>query len=292
MRRIVGAGVTAAIAMMAVLPAGAAARATVVPSSVDGSASVPARGARSLTLTCPGTGVALHGAPVRLPSGVRVAASIPGENPRRWTFRFASVRRSARRVTAVLRCVRLRLPGGVFDVSIRESTGSRPNLPIPADSSVRTSLECPSGFIPTGQGVGGSTRAVSVTAAVPDGDGWTFRIENNGDSAASASPRIRCLQRVAAGRRGGARTRLAFRVKRLDYNAPILAGRSISFTGSCPRDRFSLGSGVSIDGDDDIALLTSFPSGAQKGSWFFRNSGVPERANTYLLCLSRSSRFR
>ena len=292
MRRIAGGGVIVAIAMLAALPAGAVARSTVAPSTVGGAASVPAGGSKSLTLTCPGTAVALHAAPVRLPGGVRVADSGPADDARRWTLRLASVARRARRVSATLRCVTLRLPDGLSDVTVRVSSESRPKLRVRAGSSAATGLRCPAGYTPTGQGVGMSTRAVKLVAAVPNGRGWRFRFENNGKSAATASARIRCLQRVVSGSRNGANARLVFGVTRLALSAPVLSGRNVSIVGSCARNRFSLGMGLSLDRDDDIALLRSFPFGSRGGSSFFRNRGAPERVRSYMLCLSRASRFR
>jgi hypothetical protein len=291
MRAIIGGGATVAIVVLSALPATAAAQPTVVPSSAKGSTTVPGGGARSLTLTCPASAVALHAAAVRVPSGVRIADSAPGRNVRRWTLRFASVARGARRVSATLRCVRLHLPSGISDVTLRVSTSSRPKLRVPAGSSVEVPLGCVPGYIPAGQGVGASTRAVSVSAAVPNSSGWVFRIENNGDSTATAAARIRCLQRVAVGRRNRAKTRLRFDVKHLALSVPVRSGRSRSFTGSCAPDRFSLGTGISIDHTDDIALLRSFPFGSREGSWFLRNGGAAEPVKGYLLCLSRASRF-
>jgi hypothetical protein len=291
MRAIIGGGATVAIVLLAALPATAAARPTVVPSSAERSTTVPAGGARSLTLTCPANAVALHAAPVRLPSGVRVADSAPGHDVRRWSLRFASVARRSRSVSATVRCVRLHLPAGISDVTLRVSTTSRDKLRVPAGSSVQVPLRCAPGFIPAGQGVGAGTRAVSVSDAVPNGNGWVFRIENNGKSAAAASARIRCLQRVVRGRRKGATTRLRFDVKHVTFSVPIRKGRRRSFTGSCARDRFSLGTGISIDRTDDITLLRSFPLGSRGGSWFLRNRGAAEPVTGYLLCLSRASRF-
>ena len=291
MRAIIGGGATVAIVIIAALPAAAVARPPVVPSSAERSATVPAGGARSLTLTCPEDAVALHAAPVRLPRGVRIADSAPARNVRRWTMRFASVASRARRVRATLRCVRLHVPAGISDVTLRVSTSSRGMLRVPAGSSVEVPLQCAPGFVPAGQGVGAGTRAVSVSAAVPSRNGWVFRIENNGNSAAGASARIRCLQRVVRGRRKGAITRLRFDVKRVTFSVPIRSGKSRSFTGSCAPDRFSLSTGISIDRTADITLLRSFPFGRREGSWFLRNRGAAEPVSGYLLCLSRASRF-
>jgi hypothetical protein len=292
MRRKGGGGVAVTIALLAALPAGAGAQETVVASSVSGARAVPAGKARSLTLTCPNTAVALHAAPVRIPSGVRVVNSAPGDNVRRWTLRFASVARKRRRVTAGLRCVRLALPSAVRGVIVRVNTISLPNLRVRAGATRQRALRCPRGYVPTGQGVGASTRAISLSAAIPNRRGWAFRIRNRGNSAARASIRIRCLQRLVSGRRNGAKETLAFRVRRVGYNFPVRSGRNRSADGRCAPSRFSLGTGVSIDRSDNISLLRSFPSGSRKGWWFFRNPGPPEPVRAYLLCLSQRSRFR
>jgi hypothetical protein len=291
MRWKVGGGVAVAIALLAAMPAGASAQRTVLSSSVEGSVSVPAGKARSVTLSCPNTAVALHAAPVRMPRGVRVANSLPGDEVRRWTLRFASVAHKRRKVKAVLRCVRLDLPAAVTGVTVRVNTTSLPGLRVRAGATRQTALRCPPGFVPTGQGFGASTRALSLVAAVPNGRGWVFRIKNRGDSAAGASVSIRCLERVVAGRRGGARATIAFRVKRVAYDFPISSGKNRSVSGACARDRFSLGTGISLDSADDISLMRSFPSAKRAAWWFFNNAGPPEPVTAYVLCLARGSRF-
>ena len=109
---------------------------------------------------------------------------------------------------------------------------------------------------------------------------------------ARANASIRCLQRVASGRRGGARTSLAFGVKRVAYDRPVRSGKSRSISGTCARGRFSVSTGLSLDSGDDISLLRSYPFGSRDGTWFFSNRGAPEPVTSYLLCLSRGSRFR
>ncbi len=292
MRSIAGGGVTVAIVTLAVLPAVASARATVIPSTVGGSISVPGGGSRALTLACPKTAVALHAAPVRLPGGVRVTESGPGSEARLWKMSFASVARARRRVSATLRCVRLNVPRGVTGVALKVSSDSRFRVRVPARSGVDIDIRCPAGYLPTGQGVGMSTRAVRLAAAVPNRRGWTFRVENTGGSPTRASARIRCLQRIAVGSRNGARTTLAFGIQRISYDAPLASGTTRSITGSCAPDRFSLGTGTSLDGEGEITLLGSYPFDRREGSWSFHNGGAPQQVTNYLLCLSRTSRFR
>jgi hypothetical protein len=285
MRGIAGAGVAAAIVILCALPAAAGAAPTVVPSSVSGSVKLPAGGARSLKLTCPATAVALHGAVTRLPSGVRIADSRPGDaDARRWTFRFASAARAAREVSATVRCVRLDLPAGVTGVVVRVGNLSRPRLRVKAGSSRRLTLRCQPGYTPVGYGMGVSTRAVELAAAVPGERGWSFRLANGGNSPARVMARIRCLQRVAAGSKHGAGVRLAFKVTQ-----SFSSRRGPSFSTDCTRRRFSVATGFWVGDDSGLSLNTTYPRRRSNGRWLFE--GGAQRVRGYLICLSPDSRF-
>jgi hypothetical protein len=291
MRRIAGGVATVAIAALAGLPAGAAAENTIVPSSVERSATVPAGGARSLRLACPDTAVALHAAVVRLPGGAGVSDSIPGSSARRWTIRLAGAASGDRKVTAVLRCVRLRLPLGVSGVTLRVASGSRPSLAVAPRDSARAGLTCPQGYAPTGYGFGASSTAVSLAAAVPTRRGWRFRVENGGGSPTTAAVRIRCLQPMVRGRRGGRVVRLRFGLQRLDFRRTVPTGDRESLRGFCARDHISVASGVALDPSDDILLRTTYPAGGSSARWSFGNTGAPAQIRAYMLCLARFSRF-
>ena len=184
-------------------------------------------------------------------------------------------------------------PTACTDVTVRVSSDNRPSVRVAAGSTVNLSLRCPSGYIPTGQGVGVSTRAVKLVAAVPNRRGWSFRVENNGGSMARANASIRCLQRVAVGRRGGARTSLAFGVKRVAYNAPSPLGQEPlhqRHLRSRPLQR-EHGHSRSTRATTSRCCAAT-PSAAGTATWFFSNRGAPEPVTNYLLCLSRGSRFR
>jgi hypothetical protein len=285
MRRIAGGGVAAAMVVLLALPAGANAAPTVVASSVNGSVTVPAGGARSLKLRCPATSVALHAAVTRLPSGVRIAGSTTGDaQARRWTFRFASAARARRAVSATVRCVRLDLPAGVTGVVVRVGNLSRPGLRVKAGATKKLTLRCQPGYTPTGYGVGVSTRAVELAAVVPGKRGWSFRFANRGDSAAEVTARIRCLQRVAAGSKDGAGVRLTFKVTR-----SFASRRGPSFSSGCARERFSVATGFWAGGDDALSLRTTFPRGESNARWLFE--GGTRRVRGYLVCLSPDSHF-
>ena len=56
-------------------------------------------------------------------------------------------------------------------------------------------MSCPAGQFPTGWGIE-RNEALAVAAAVPSSDGWVFRIENTGATAALVAAHIRCMART------------------------------------------------------------------------------------------------
>ncbi len=264
-----------ALAAVAAAPASASAAPLVDPVSASRSVSVPSGASRSTTLTCPGTAVALHGATTDDPAG----HSVPRSDPQRWTFRFSGGA-ADRRVRAVLRCVRLRLPAGVSGVRLRVGTVRLPGLDVASRATRRVSLRCQRGLVPTGWGVahGGPARGLAVVAAVPTRRGFVFELRNRGGSAVTVTPRIRCLDRTERaddGRRHSFRTRVA----------------SFRDTGSsarhrCRRGEYSLAAGVSLD---NVFLELARPVGARGGRWSFSGGEI---ARTSLICLARRTRFR
>jgi len=292
MTRIACGVAAVAFAALAVLPAGAAARDTVVASSVERSVTVSAGDTRSLRLACPETAVALNAALVEPPRGVIVRDSIPGAQARRWTFRLAAVAgASEREVTGVVRCVRLRLPARVSDVILRVSSEAQPDRVVSAGQSVRIGPRCPRGYVPTGQGIGASSRDVSVAAAIPNARGWNFRIENTGSSDATFTARIRCLQRTVIGSRRNKTVRLRFDVQRTAFRRTVAAGREPGFEGFCAGDHFSLATGISLGQDHDVQLADSYPSGGSSARWSFDQVREAESVRAYMLCVARFSRF-
>lgn len=288
MRRFAGGVLIVAVLGVVSLPATAAARDSVLPRSVDREVTVPSAGSGSLPLRCPRGAVALHAAAADLPRGVTLMESLPGSNARSWTLRFAN-RGSSKRVSAVLRCVRVRLPAGMPDVTVAVSSSSR-STTVAARSSARVAIACRPGYIPTGHGISATDDSVATAAVVPSRGGWTFRLENATGSAASVTPRVRCLRRAATGRRFGRRVRLAFDISRSGWTHTVRGGNR-SYSNSCARNAFSVSTGVSLDPDARIALRSASPDGDRSGRWWFRNGGRSQPVKSYLLCMALGTRF-
>ena len=266
------------LVVLGAFPGSAAAARLVEPLSVRQSAQVSGGGTAELNLTCPETAVALSGATSVEPG----TDSIPSQDPRRWRFRVSSQPgEPARRVRAVLRCVRLTLPSGIRGVRLIVGTVRRPDVFVVAGATRRVALTCERGMVPTGWGLerGTAGRSIAVSAAAPTRRGFVFKLTNTGEVGASATPRIRCLgrtQRASSGERHSFSTRLArFRD----------AGRSASHT--CRDAEYSLATGVSLN--TGVLLGSATPTGARGGRWTFSSGG---QAKTSLVCLSRGTSFR
>jgi hypothetical protein len=65
---------------------------------------------------------------------------------------------------------------------------------------------------------------------------------------------------------------------------------SSTFRHSCGR-RFSLATGSIVDPAASIDLAVSSPAGPAGGRWTFRNASGGDRVRSFLVCLSRASRF-
>jgi hypothetical protein len=266
--------------VLVAVPASAAAAPAVDPSSISRSVIVPSGATRTLTLTCPGTAVALHGAA----SSELGSDSIPSADPQRWTFRFTSnAGDPRRRAGAIVRCVGLRVPAGLDGVRLVVGTLRRPDVFVVAGATRRVVLTCDPGMIPTGWGIarGGAGRAIAVAAAAPTRRGFVFQLENTGDVGASATPRIRCLERTQ--RAEGGRTH-SFASRVASFEDTASAARHL-----CRRGEYSVSAGVSLDLADDVVLTRATPTGERGGIWRF--SGGAE-ATTSLVCLARRTGFR
>jgi hypothetical protein len=258
------------------VPAGASAQ-VVEPVSVSKSVSVPAGATRSLTLSCPGSAVALNGAPTSL----RSASSVPVTDPREWSFRF-SAGAAARTAGAVLRCVQLDLPSDVRAVKIGIGTRWVP-LTVAPISTERAELTCKRGQVPTGWGLerpDSAADALAVATAAPTRRGFVFRIENTGAVEAPGTLRIRCLGRAQDGGNG---ERHSFSTR-----VATFAGGT---THTCRRSEYSLSAGASIDPVGDAVLTRAYPTGSRGGRWSFTGAADAPPV-TSLVCLSRTTRFR
>jgi hypothetical protein len=296
-------GVIAVAAAAAILPAaGAQAQGAVEPHSITRTATVTAGESRSLTLSCPRGAVALNASVTSLGAGVAVRDSLPGNDARRWTLRLVALEGARRRrVTAELRCVSLKLSNGVTAVQLRTFTERRPELRVPGLSTRRFELRCGRGHIPTGYGLdrgrqgtaeGLPSGEVRIAGAVPTRRGWVFRLENTGGARATAGLSIRCLKRTAVGRRPGGDLRHRFSIGLRRFRHAVASGGEREVSNSCGDSAFSVATGVALDADDDIMLSGSSPDGPGGGSWTFKQGSGSERVTTYLICLSRETRFQ
>jgi hypothetical protein len=276
-----GAGVLALV-LLGALPGSAAGAPVVQTPSVERSATLAAGAKRTLTLTCPGTSVAVGGA---APSGfATLRGSVPLAEAQRWRFRFAAGN-SARRVTASLRCVGLRLPAGTGPVRLLVSSRFEPDVEVGAGETGRVALACPASQVATGWGFERADAALGVAAAVPTRTGWSLAFRNRGRTAASVTPHIRCLERRQRTRRGQSH---AFALRRASF-ADALGGGLAAVSHSCRRSEGSLATGFRPAASDGAAARAAAPAGPRGGRWSF--AGASGRVETTLLCLSRATGF-
>jgi hypothetical protein len=274
---------------VAAVPADALAAGAVRTSSVTARAVVPAGGASTIRLRCPSSTVALNGAITRRGSGVVVRRSNPGADPDSWAFRVAASGSGSRSVTAMLRCVRVEIPARLGVTRLHVRTRMHPVLPVPAGGTASVALGCGSAWSGTGYGFAADARnSVRIASVVPTAHGWRFTLENTGGSAARAGVSIRCLRTRVATSRGA---RLDFRVARRAATRTVGPGPAQTFSRSCGRG-FSLATGSTVDPADPIELALSSPLGRSGGHWTFSQANAGDRVESFLVCLSRATRFR
>jgi hypothetical protein len=265
------------LVMLGVLPASALAAPVVEPTSVSRTVAIPAGAARSVILSCPGTAVALHAAA----SSERGSDSIPGSNPKRWTFRFAPDD-TDRRVRTVLRCVQLRVPADAGGVRLVVGTTFRPDVAVAAGAGRSVTLSCRRGQAPTGWGLergeAGGSIALAGVALTPRG--FRFRLENTGAAEATATPRIRCLERT---QRADAGLTHSFKLRTARFQD---SGRTARH--SCRQGEYSVSAGVRITGGDGAFLTGAMPTRARGARWRLSEAAT---ATTELVCLARGTRF-
>jgi hypothetical protein len=269
-----------ALLLAAAVPAGASAQGVSLLST-GRSLTVPPGGTSHLTLSCPGGGVALSGAPT---SGL-ARASIPGSSPRRWTFRFTSQSASARKpASAGVRCMRMLLPPGIRGVRLFAGTVRRPDLAVAAGATADAELLCRRRELATGWGLESDTpEALSIRAATPSRRGYAFKLENTTGADVTATLRVRCLGRVARATNGDTAT---FRT-RIAWFRDTGAKRSVSH--SCRRNEASLATGVSLTSGP--LLARTYPAGARGGRWTFARALDSSSARTSLICLALGTSF-
>ena len=264
----------------AALPGAAQAR-VVEPVSVTGKVDVPAGKTLSLTLNCPARAVALNG------TSLAATSSFPGINARRWTFRF-SAGATAKSGSAVLRCVRLRLPRRVSGVGLAVGTVIEPVFEVPPGGTQSIAIRCPRGQVPTGWGLerDENGNSLALAEAAPTKRGWSFTVENTGAAGADGDLQIRCLerkQRAATGQRHAFKTRVA------SFTEQLQGGGTAS--RSCRAGEFSVATGVSLPAADDIVLAGTTVFGQRGGEWAFAQRAGTAAVQTRLICLARTTGF-
>jgi hypothetical protein len=278
-----------AVAASLVLPALAHASHVVQPTSVRESTIVPAGGARTLTLECPGSSVAVNGAITRQGGGVDLRRSAPGREAGDWRFRLAAAEGVGPRARAVLRCVGIQLPDGVAGAGLQVNTQRRTNIELDPGESKPVRIGCGRAWTATGYGLfRGADGDVRLAAVVPTAHGWIFRLENIGSEEAVAGVAARCLRTAVRADRGGT---LRFRAARREFDDVSVSGGRVSFVHSCRRGEFSLATGSAVDPLDGIALIRSHPTTSLAGRWTFGQSSAGDRVTTHLVCLRRGSHF-
>ena len=279
------------IAVLAV-PADALGATTVRTSSVNGRVVVPGGRPSTISLHCPDGAVALNAAITRKGRAVVVRRSMPGRGSGDWAFRMAASGAGSRVVSAVLRCVSLRLPEEFTQARVNVKTQRRTDVVIAPGATATTEVACGRRWTATGYGLGGGRRGdVRFAGVVPGAHGWRFTLENTGSSTVRPAVAGRCLgSKVTATGPGGRRAELAFSASRPSHSNTVGPG-SDAFTHSCG-SRFSVATGSIVDPAASIEMAGSSPIGPAGGRWTFRSASGGDSVRSFLVCLSRASRFR
>lgn len=259
---------------VAAMPAAAQAR-VVEPVWVNKQVNVTPGQTKTVTLKCPAHAVALNGA------APNAASSIPVSDARRWTFRFL------KSGSAVLRCVRLRLPHTVRNVNLEVGTIFEPVFEIPPGFTQTIFARCHSGETPTGWGLERrtDTNGLTIAGATPKPHGWLFRVKNTASIGAAGTLAIRCLDKKVRAPHG-LNHRFATRIA--SFNERIEGGGSTN--RACRSNEYSVATGVDLpDGDLRFTGTTLF--GPRNGEWSFSRAGGSTAVTTSLICLARNTGF-
>jgi hypothetical protein len=274
---------TLSILVAAALPAAAEAK-VVEPVWVTGRTAVPAGQTASLTLKCPARAVALNATAT---SALAASSSTPAANARRWTFRFTAGA-SPRAGSALLRCVRLRLPHNVSGISLRVGTVFEPVFEVPPGFTQQIDVRCPTGQVPTGWGLERRSpeNGLAIAGAVPTPKGWSFAVKNTGSTGAAGSVNARCLvkkQRASTGQHHTFSTRVASFSEQIENRGTT--------SRSCRANEYSVATGVSLPAADDIALTETTLVGERGAEWSFSQFSGATAITTSLVCLARTTGF-
>lgn len=292
MRLTVAVRLSVLIALLAV-PADALAASGVRTSSVTERLVVPSGRPSTLSLRCPPGAVALNAAIAGQGRGVVVRRSIPGTGGVDWSFRVAVSGAGSRSVSAVLRCVSVRLPDGFTRAQVNVKTQRRTDIAIAPGGTATTEVACGRRWTATGYALSGGRRDdVRLARVVPSAHGWRFRLENTGSSTARPEVTGRCLRsKVIATRPGGGTAELRFNATRPSFTTTFPRGGPQIDATACPVGRFSVAAGGSLDPASTIELVIASPVRERGGRWRFARPGEGDRFTGYAVCLSRTSRF-
>ncbi len=282
----------AVIAGLAVLvPAGAASAGALQASSENADIRLSAGGAATKTVSCARGSIALSGAVVPA-SNTATVSSVP-RGVRSWRFEVVSTRRSAVRLRAQLRCVRLVVPEGVGRTTVRVGTKFVRRALVPAGGSSAVRLRCQRGLVPTGFGFDHGTATgpgadVQFTSIEPVDTGFKVGMENLGQQDATVTPYARCVQQ----RQRGKGAQHTMRLLRKSYSGRLKRG-VFRVKGACPRGYFSIEAGHKFKASGSLFELASRATGTRGGRWYFGSpSRDPQRVSAYLLCLDLRTTFR
>jgi hypothetical protein len=264
----------------AALPAAASAK-LIEPLTVSSHLIVAPGHKGSTHLKCPPRAVALNAA---ASSGLEDIDLVPRPTARGWNVRF-SAGSSRIDTQVVLRCVRFDLPSAVTGVTLAVETQIEPVPEVAPNTTQKLSIGCSHGFVATGWGLDrtGDDNGLAIAAAVPTQNGWSFTVENSGDTAAGGTLYTRCLERkqhADSGQRHSFGTRIA---------KSSVSGASA--TRSCRSSEFSVSTGVSLPVSDDIFLTGTGPVGPHDGQWHFAKASGAGPVKTSLVCLSTTTHF-
>ncbi|HEX6651354.1 MAG TPA: hypothetical protein VF072_01320 [Thermoleophilaceae bacterium] len=274
------------------IPAEALGASTVRTSSVSGRLVVPGGGPRTLGLHCPSDAVALNGAITSKGRGVVVRSSMPGRGSGDWAFRVAVSGAGSRTVSAVLRCVALRLPEEFTQARLNVKTQRRNDVVIAPGATATTEVACGRRWTATGYGLRGGARGdVRFAEVVPSAHSWRFTLENTGPSTVRPTVTGRCLRSKVTARGPGSSGELRFRTRRRSFSTVLPPGPGQIDATACGAGLFSVGAGGSLDAASTKELVIASPVRQRGGRWRFTGgSGDPFKG--YMVCLSRASRFR
>jgi hypothetical protein len=266
----------AAALTAAAATAGAAQARVVEPVWVTKKVGVAPGQTKTVTLKCPAHAVALNGA------APNAASSVPVSDARRWTFRFLESG------SAVLRCVRLRLPHSVRQVNLQVGTVFEPVFEIPPGFTQTIAARCHRGEVPTGWGLERrtDTNGLTIAGATPTKHGWLFRVKNTAPVGAAGYLAIRCLDKKAKAPSG---ERHVFALRVATFTERIEGGGTA--IRSCRGNEYSVSTGVSLP-DGDVRLTGTTLLGARGGEWSFSRAHGSTPVTTRLICLARYTGFR